>query len=520
MPLFTHPFPAIAAISPDLSWAHSPYPAFPGASDRDSGTVCILPIYNFADHGLGLPLDVEEVIASAVLSAAVESHVFPLPLRVLPPVRFGLSPYGTKLGSIDAETTQQLIREICIGIKQAGYQRLLFWVTSPWNYELIDVVSRDTRIELGLQTFLMGLRGVGLGLHPAKGNRAAAQAVAAHLLKLAPEPTSPPSATSIDDKTTRPGNWTVTPSLALDQSLDASQLLSQAALAMSQLLAEVVEYPNLDGSVRSPAPVAIRHKSVTEFAAFPISRRERYLPSLTTTALASLSPKKNGLVIIPVGAIEQHGPHLPVGVDSFLGEAVLQSLAARLPPEALVWFGPSITYGKSNEHLTFPGSLSVSAQTLRRLLIALALQLKTLGFHQLAFLNTHGGNSSVIDYTLRELQSEHGLVVEHLRLPPSAELSAQERAWGFHAGEWETSLMLALTPDLVDQTKVICHYPVKLDDPGQLRPESAPVIYAWQTSDLAPDGVMGDATAATAAKGHRWFEEAMQKLSDAVIRLI
>jgi len=126
----------------------------------------------------------------------------------------------------------------------------------------------------------------------------------------------------------------------------------------------------------------------------------------------------------------------------------------------------------------------------------------------------------VIDYTLRELQSEHGLVVEHLRLPTSSELSAQERAWGFHAGEWETSLMLALAPDLVDQTKVICHYPVKLDDPGQLRPESAPVIHAWQTSDLAPDGVMGDATAATSAKGHRWFEEAMQKLSDAVIRLI
>lgn len=520
MPQTSHPFPAIAATSPDVSWANSSYPTFPGPDSPDSDTVCILPVYNFSDHNLGFALDMEEVIGSAVLSAATTTHASGLPLRILPPLRFGVSPYGTKLGAIDPETTQDLLKEICLGVKKSGYQRLLFWVTSPWNYELIDVASRDARIELGLQTFLMGLRGVGLGLHPAKGNRAEAKTVLAHLLKISPEPISLPSQNPTADKTKRPGNWTISPPVVSDDSLDGSLLLSQAGETMAELLAEVVAHPKLDGTAPTTTSVSDRHQSAIQSFVYPIARRGRYLPGFTATALANLPDKKNGVVIIPVGAIEQHGPHLPVGVDSFLGEAVLQSLAGRLPPEAPVWFGPSITYGKSNEHLTFPGSLSVSAKSLRRLLVAVALQLKTSGFEQLAFLNTHGGNSSVVDYTLRELQSEHGLVVEHLRIPSSSELSTQERAWGFHAGEWETSLMLALAPDLVDQTKAICHYPVKGDDPGKLRPESAPVTYAWQTSDIAPDGVMGDATAASSAKGHRWFDEAMEKLTDAVVRLI
>ena len=80
--------------------------------------------------------------------------------------------------------------------------------------------------------------------------------------------------------------------------------------------------------------------------------------------------------------------------------------------------------------------------------------------------------------------------------------------------------MLALTPDLVDQSKAVCHYPAKLDDSGQLRPESAPATYAWQTADIAPDGVMGDATVASAKKGFQWFEEAMDKLRSSLTNSI
>lgn len=287
---------------------------------------------------------------------------------------------------------------------------------------------------------------------------------------------------------------------------------------MASLIEEIAARPALDDASRSPVPRHAPSASGTNPTPYPLSRRSRYLPSLTASALATASAAANSLVIIPVGAIEQHGPHLPVGVDAIIGEATAQALSLRLPADAPVWFGPSITYGKSNEHHTFPGTISISAKSLRRQLLALAHQCQALGFRHFALLNTHGGNSAVIDYTLREIQSELGLRVDHLRVPSTPELSPQESAWGFHAGEWETSLMLALAPALVDQSQAVCHYPARLTDPGQLRPESAPAIFSWQTDDIAPDGVMGDATAATAGKGTRWFNAAMDQLTASLLR--
>jgi creatinine amidohydrolase len=180
---------------------------------------------------------------------------------------------------------------------------------------------------------------------------------------------------------------------------------------------------------------------------------------------------------------------------------------------------PPLTYGKSNEHVGFPGTLSVSGRSLRRLLMALATQLKALGFRQLGLLNTHGGNSAVLVYTLRELQTQLGFRAGMIGQPYRPALSTQEAQYGFHAGEWETALMLAAARDLVRPECAVREWPARLEDPGELRPENAPAIFSWITSDISRSGVMGDPTAATVEKGRTWLAEGARALATRITEL-
>lgn len=126
----------------------------------------------------------------------------------------------------------------------------------------------------------------------------------------------------------------------------------------------------------------------------------------------------------------------------------------------------------------------------------------------------------MLTYILRELQTELKVRAGMLRLSASDELESHERAWGFHAGEWETSVMLAIAPETVNMSKAICHYPVEKGAAGNLRPENAPVTFSWKTRDIAPEGVMGDATKASATKGIRWFYVALDQVADQIRRLL
>ena len=234
--------------------------------------------------------------------------------------------------------------------------------------------------------------------------------------------------------------------------------------------------------------------------------RDRYLPAMTPERIATLPDKAWAPVIVATGAIEQHGPHLPVAVDALMGQIWLSLALARLPAGASAYVAPPITIGKSNEHSGFPGTRTISRDTLRALLLAVARQVRAWGFHQLAVLNTHGGNSSVLKYTVREIQATFGLRSGLLRPKLDLDVSAQEAAYGFHAGEVETSWIMAAAGSLVRPAAAGCEYPARLGDPGELRPESAPATFAWTTRDLSKTGVMGDATAATAAKGARWLD--------------
>jgi creatinine amidohydrolase len=247
--------------------------------------------------------------------------------------------------------------------------------------------------------------------------------------------------------------------------------------------------------------------------------RSRYLPAMTAAQIAALPDRAWAPVIVPVGAIEQHGPHLPVAVDSYLAQVWLERFLPLLPSSASCYVSPPITIGKSNEHTGFPGTLTISKDTLRSQLLVIAEQLRIWGFSQMAVLNTHGGNLAVLIYTLREISARLNLRAGLLTSGAPPDVSLQENTFGYHANEVETSLMLAAAGSLVRMDDAVCEYPMKLGETRELRPERAPGTFAWVSQDFGRSGVMGDAPAATVEKGERWIAAAAAGYAQAVERL-
>jgi creatinine amidohydrolase len=242
----------------------------------------------------------------------------------------------------------------------------------------------------------------------------------------------------------------------------------------------------------------------------------RFLPYLTWPQVDAL-PRKETLFILPTAAIEQHGHHLPLATDTLLNNYILGHALELLPPELSIYALPPICYGKSNEHIGFPGTLSVSASTLMAVIRDVAQSLHAVGFKRLAFYNSHGGNSSLVDVMARDIRAEFGMQVFRLgarvKLPG---MSEQEATFGYHAGEGETALLLDATPDLVHTDKYTAAYIRQLDDPGTLLPEGGPATYAWLTRDISPSGVLGDPGPSTAENGLAWRKLYAQALCAAM----
>ncbi len=251
----------------------------------------------------------------------------------------------------------------------------------------------------------------------------------------------------------------------------------------------------------------------------------RFWADLTTRDFSGLrrAPDIAQLVaVLPVGATEQHGPHLPLSVDSDLVDAVVRTALPLLPPELPLLVLPTQAIGKSNEHARFSGTLTLSAETLIRLWTEIGDCVAASGIRKLLLFNAHGGQVGLMDVVARDLRARHDLIVYHSNwydLPLSdaamAPFGADERRFGVHGGDIETSMMRAIRPKRVDMTLA-----QDFTSTSRQRAGEYPILgngksarLAWQMQDYNPQGAAGNAAAATVDKGQALLASAGQQLA-------
>jgi creatinine amidohydrolase len=246
----------------------------------------------------------------------------------------------------------------------------------------------------------------------------------------------------------------------------------------------------------------------------------RHLAELRAPQVADLLSERS-VLIQPVGAIEQHGPHLPLAADLIVAEALCERVVVEHGDELDLWLLPPLAYSKSDEHAWAPGTVWLSATTLLAVLDDLGRSLATLPAKRLAFVNGHGGNTQLLAVANRELRLRHGLLtfLLHPRVPRDSGggqgQEAGELGMGVHAGREETSLLLHLRPDLVDMALAERSVPEEMARRTRVR-FGGDVPFGWSSRDLAASGVIGDPTGATAQEGQALARDMVASLGDAL----
>ena len=213
------------------------------------------------------------------------------------------------------------------------------------------------------------------------------------------------------------------------------------------------------------------------------------------------------IAVLPTAAIEQHGPHLPVGTDTLIAEGMLDEVRRTCPDDLDLRILPVQAVGKSNEHLWATGTLTLTAETALRAWREIGLSVARAGVRKIVIVNSHGGNLDLVSILARELRVEAGMLAVKCQWGgfghPEGMYPADELRFGIHGGDVETSLMLHFRPHTVDMAAA-AHFRSTAED-GGISPVG-PISYGWIATDLSPDGTVGNAAAATAEKGRATAE--------------
>jgi creatinine amidohydrolase len=238
---------------------------------------------------------------------------------------------------------------------------------------------------------------------------------------------------------------------------------------------------------------------------------------LTTQDFSNLDAERV-VAILPVGAVEQHGPHLPVRVDAAINSGIIARAVELMPADCPTLVLPMMPVGKSDEHLAFPGTLTLSYETLGRAWFELGESVHRAGIRKLLFFNSHGGQPQLLDIVCRELRVKLGMFAVSVMWPRLIDMDnlfeVDENKHGIHGGQSETSVMLHLHPELVDMNHAENFVPLSVQierESEMLGPEGG-ARFGWQAQDLNPKGACGDATKATADLGKLTVERAATRL--------
>lgn len=258
----------------------------------------------------------------------------------------------------------------------------------------------------------------------------------------------------------------------------------------------------------------------------PLPPRSRQWSDLVTTDFETLDLARV-IAVLPLGATEQHGPHLPLSVDSNLAHSMVEASSRALPPELPVLFLPVQRLGFSPEHSAYPGTLSLKAETVIRLWTEIAECVHASGVSKLVLFNTHGGNVGLLDVVARDLRARLGMLVYSvnwfdlpLTTPDGTDamtrFSDDELRFGVHGGQVETSVMLALKPRLVRMSKARI-----FSSSSQTRARDFRTLgngksakLAWMAQDLHPSGSVGNAASANVDDGVAVLEATGRALAE------
>jgi creatinine amidohydrolase len=243
-----------------------------------------------------------------------------------------------------------------------------------------------------------------------------------------------------------------------------------------------------------------------------MTSKSRWWCDLTTGDFTGLDRERT-VAVLPVGAVEQHGPHLPVGVDSAINAGIVARAVELMPDQLQAIVLPMTSVGKSDEHIAFPGTLTLSHETLAQLWYDLAASVHRAGLRKILFFNSHGGQPQLLEIICRDLRVKLGMFAVTAIWPQLIEMGdlfdPAEIRHGIHGGQIETSMMLHLQPGLVRMEHAQDFTPVTVEIERETKLLGRGSAYfGWQAQDLHPSGASGNAARATAELGKELVERA------------